>query len=104
MPQKKAKKRGVKSSRRSVRSSGRSVSSSVSSPKEKGRGLRIALRNLTLFGIVFVVSILLYSTVTDEVLNEFFLMLSFLTGFIAVAFLIATLIFLFLRLLRNRRK
>ena len=66
------------------------------------RGLRIAVRNLILFAIIFVISIVIYSLVNDDVLNQFFLMMSFLSGFVAVAFLVVALVFLFLKIIRRK--
>ena len=61
------------------------------------RKIGIALSNLILFAILFVISLVLYSVSNQEIYTNLFLMLSILFGFLAIAFLITYLIFFFLK-------
>ena len=57
----------------------------------------IALKNLILFIVLFVLSIVLYSLSRTPIYKNFFLITSIVLGFVAVAYLIIFLIFVFMR-------
>lgn len=61
------------------------------------RKINLALRNLVLFAIIAIISMVLRSVTSNVLINKFFFLLAIITGFIAVAFLIVLLIFLLLK-------
>jgi len=61
----------------------------------------IVLRNLILFVILFVLFLVLDLVTSNELLDNFFGMLTWITGFIAVAFLIIFLILWFMKLMKK---
>ena len=61
------------------------------------RRINVAWKNLVLYLILFILSIVLYSVSSNPLLVTFFGILSIIFVFVAVAFLIALLVFLFLR-------
>lgn len=61
----------------------------------------IVLRNLILFVILFVLFLVLDLVTSNELLDNFFGMLTWITAFIAVAFLIILLILWFLKLIKK---
>jgi len=58
--------------------------------------VRIVVKNLILFAILFVLSVALGMVNTSEIWDQLFWILAILTGFIAAAFLIILLIFVFM--------
>jgi len=64
---------------------------------ENSKGLRISVKNFVLFLVLFFLSVILGLLITNEVLDQLFWILAILTGFVAVAFLLIILIFLFIR-------
>ncbi|MEX0920339.1 MAG: hypothetical protein WDZ69_02025 [Candidatus Pacearchaeota archaeon] len=90
------KKRAKKTSKKSVKKSSKSVAKKVSSNKVNSisRKLGVAWKNLILFLILFVASFVLYSASTSDLFISFFWVLSFITGFIFLAFLIAFIVLL----------
>ena len=69
------------------------------SPRESK--FRMVVRNLILFAVLFIISYMLFSVAGQEIYINLFFMLSLIFGFVALAFLIAFLIFLFLRILKK---
>ena len=67
----------------------------------KSRKLRIASRNLVMFVILFVLSLILYYASGQEFYVNLFFMLSILFGFLAMAFLIAYLVLFFMKVMRK---
>tara|TARA_Y100000034_G_scaffold45400_1_gene55826 strand:- start:7797 stop:8051 length:255 start_codon:yes stop_codon:yes gene_type:complete len=78
-------KKKVKKSRKVKRSS---------SKKNK---IGLVLKNLFLFIILFVLSLVLYNASSNELLSNLFWILALITGFVSLAFLIAWLVFIILR-------
>ena len=62
---------------------------------------RMVVRNLILFAVLFIISYMLFSVAGQEIYINLFFMLSLIFGFVALAFLIAFLIFLFRRILKK---
>jgi len=91
MPRKKAKRgKTVRASRKRPTRSTRTVS--------KDKKVKLIVKNLILFGVLFVLSLLLYVTFTvNELLSDLFLISALLTGFIEVALVITYLVFFFLK-------
>ena len=96
MPRKKTRgRKTVKSSRKKAVRSARPVTAD--------KKVKIIVKNLILFGILFVLSSLLYSTFTaSELLSDLFGISALLTGFIAVALVIAYLVFFFSKVFKNK--
>ena len=61
------------------------------------RKIRLVLRNLILFAILSALSFGLYNVFNDKILVNFFWMVSLVSGFVAVAFLIVYLILIFMK-------
>ena len=94
MPRRKTKRRRtVKNSRKKPARFARVV------PTDKK--VKVIVKNLILFGVLFVLSLLLYNVFTDEILSNFFWILALLTGFIVVALVITYLVFFFLRVFKK---
>jgi len=95
MPRKKMKRRkAVKATRKKPVRSTRAV------PTNKK--VKIIVKNLILFGVLFVLSLLLYNTFTvNELLSDLFFISVLLTGVIEVALVIAYLVFFFLKLFKK---
>jgi hypothetical protein len=62
---------------------------------------RLVLKNLILFVILALISFVSYKVATNQMYIDFFLLLTWILGFIAVAFLISLLVLLFLRAIRK---
>ncbi len=90
------KKRTKKTSRKGVKKPSKSVARKVSfkNINSLSRRLGIAWKNLILFLILFVVSFVLYSASTSELFLNFFGVLSIITGFVFLAFLIIFIVLL----------
>jgi len=86
------RKKSVKSKKKIKRSIGKSKSSNDSDKKRN-----LAVKNLILFTIILVVSWGLYSVSGTETYQDLFFLLSILSGFVAIAFLIVLLIFVFMK-------
>lgn len=65
------------------------------------RKLKLVTGNLILFAILFIVSLGLYYVSGDEFFQNLFWMISLITGLLAVTFLIISLIFWFLKLMKK---
>lgn len=63
--------------------------------------VHVVLKNLLLFGVLFVLSVLIASFSSNELIDTMFWFLAWLTAFVAVAFLIILLILLFVRQFRK---
>jgi len=91
------KKRGKKSPSRS-RNARKSVSKSrginLSNYKRK---TNLILRNLTIFVILFILSLGLQYVSSVKFLTDFFWVIALITGFVSVALVISYLVFLFYR-------
>ena len=103
MPKKRSKSRSRKTSRvkRTSRSS-RKKSNKFRRVDSKKRKVKIILKNLILFAVLFVISVIFYNVFSDEILVNFFWILALITGFITVAFVIAYLVFFFSKLLKKK--
>lgn len=62
---------------------------------------RLVLKNLILFVILAVISFIFFQASSNQMYIDFFLLLTWILGFIAVAFLIALLVLLFLKAIRR---
>jgi len=63
--------------------------------------IKIVLRNLIVFVVLTIISMLLYEISTEEIYVNLFWLLSVLFGFVAIALLIALLAILFIRVLKK---
>tara|TARA_B100001971_G_C18220450_1_gene556769 strand:+ start:143 stop:457 length:315 start_codon:yes stop_codon:yes gene_type:complete len=100
MVKKKVKKGKAKSSLRNVKTKRTSVKKSINKTKKvvaSKRKVRLVSRNLILFAVLSVLFFGLKYVFNDEILVDFFWMVSLVTGFVAVAFLIVYLILLFMK-------
>jgi len=61
----------------------------------------LVIKNLILFFILFVASLIFYSLSVHEIYINLFLLLSILFGFVTLAFIIVFFIFLVLRLIKK---
>lgn len=61
------------------------------------RKVGLVVRNLILFAILFVISLVLQALVKPELLKDLFWILALLTGAVGLLFLVILLIFLFMR-------
>lgn len=95
---KKSKKRVAKAPKRAVaaKSSGKTASVGTYS-----RRVSIVLKNLVLFLILFVLTVVLGSLFKGELLDNVFWILAILTGFISAALLIVLLVLLFIKAIKN---
>lgn len=65
--------------------------------KSNKQKINIVIRNLVLFAILTLISFLLYSVSTNELLINFFYLIAMVLGFVAFAFLIILLVFFFMK-------
>jgi len=63
--------------------------------------MNLALRKLILFAALFIISYILYGISSNELLSNVFWMLALITGFIALAFFIAWLVFIMIKVERK---
>ena len=68
---------------------------STGGPIRRNR-IRIIIKNLILFGILFVLSVIIAMISSNEIVDQLFWILAILTAFVAVAFLIVLLTFWFM--------
>lgn len=87
-----AKKKSVKKAKQKV---------SKSSNVGRARKFKVVSRHLMFYAILFVISLVLYIASNNEMYVNLFWMLSFLFGFLSLAFLILVIIFF---LLKNMKK
>ena len=77
----------------------------VSKPKKLVRfgkkKFHLVLKNLILFAILFILSLVIYNVSNNEIYSDLFFLLSMIFGFVAVAFLIILLVFLFMRVMKK---
>jgi len=67
-------------------------------PKRKySSKMSLVLKNLFLFGVLFVLSLILYNATSVGMYEDLFFLLSMIFGFIEIAFLISLLVFVFLK-------
>jgi len=90
-----ARKRVSSSKSRTVSRSSRS--SRISSNKSVGNRLSLAWANFVFFLIIFVVSLVLYQIVPNILLQNFFGVISVISGIVAAALLIAAIVLSILR-------
>jgi hypothetical protein len=69
----------------------------VISNKEIDKKERFIWRNIVLFVILFVLSLVLYSASSSEIYDSLFLVLMIFFGFVGVAFVISFLVYFFLK-------
>ena len=84
------------------RNSVKKVSPAVKERKTYAVSLGIAVRNLISFLILFIFSSIFYSFSEDVLFLRIFGVLGLVTGFIALAFLITTLVLIFVRMIKKR--
>jgi len=80
------------------------VKKSINKPKQiksNKQKINLVLKNLTLFAILFLASLLLYRVSSNELLSNLFYLLAIVLGFVAGAFLIILLVFFFMRLMKK---
>jgi len=65
------------------------------------RKINLVLKNLVLFVVLSLISFALYSVSSNALFRNLFLLLVIVSGFVAVAFLIVFLIFLFLKVMKK---
>ena len=65
------------------------------------RKISLVLKNFVLFVVISLVSLALHSVSNNDLFKNLFLLLVIISGFVAVAFLIVFLIFLFLKLMKK---
>ncbi len=65
------------------------------------RNVRVLIKNLILFTILFVTSFMLYEVTSSPVLGNFFWLIALITGFVDLAFVIIGAIFLILKYLNK---
>ena len=95
MPRKKTKRKKIVKALRK-----KPVKSARIAPTNKK--VKIIVKNLILFGVLFVLSLLLYTTFTSSgLLSDLFGILALLTGFIEVALVISYLVFFFLKVFKK---
>lgn len=104
MAKKKRVKRAVKTgkfSRAAKNSARRVVVKPTTLARSSQRKIVIVVKNLVLFAILSLISWLLYSVSNVEMYENLFLLLAYILGFTAVAFLIVLFVLLLLRLIRK---
>lgn len=87
-----AKKKVKRKAKKPVKKRAKAISNSEIDKKE-----RFIWRNLILFVILFVLSLVLYSASSSEIYDNLFLVLMIFFGFVGVAFLISFLVYFFLK-------
>ena len=66
----------------------------------KGR-VKVVIKNLILFAILFVISVVIASVSTSKIIIQLFSIIAILSGFVALALLIVLLVFLFTRAIKK---
>ncbi|MFH1151605.1 MAG: hypothetical protein V1788_00600 [Nanoarchaeota archaeon] len=92
-----------KSIRRSAYTQPSRCGARVQDPKLRNEGAKkknIVVKNLAIFVILFVASFLLYNVSTQEIYINLFFILSFIFGFVSIAFLIVYLVFFFRKVMK----
>ena len=101
MPRKKPIRRGKKNSRKATtRSMSVKRPAKLSGPLVSRR-INLVVKNLILFAILFILSVVIASLSASEMMDQLFWILAILTAFVAVALLIVLLIFLFMRAMKK---
>ncbi|MEK6906785.1 MAG: hypothetical protein AABW81_04135 [Nanoarchaeota archaeon] len=93
-----AKKKRVKKAKKVVKKVSRTTRQTIGSNQ---KSFDIVVKNLVLYIVLSAISLILYRVVSNPIYESLFLLLSVILGFIALAFLIALLVLVFLRMLRN---
>jgi len=70
-------------------------------PGVGNKKFNIVLKNLILFLVLFALSMIFYNFSKDVIYEQLFFLLSLLFGFVSIAFLIALLIFVILRMIKK---
>ncbi len=93
------RKRGTskKSAGKLVRATFRDTVTDAATPGK----IHLVVKNLLLFAVLFVVSIIIASVSGNEIIDQLFYILAILTAFVAVAFLIILLTFWFMRAMKK---
>lgn len=84
--------------RKSVKKKSKRVSKKTRNVRASKQKFDLVLKNLVTFLILFLVSLFLYSVSRGEASTDLFLLLSFIFGFVILAFLLVLLVFLFMRI------
>lgn len=97
------KKRGTRrrGSRSAKRASARPMAKRSLAGPRGSRRINIVIKNLILFVVLFILSLVIAGVSTTPTVDQLFWILAILTGFISVALLIVLLIFLFMRVMRK---
>ena len=95
---KKSKKRVARAPRKVVAAKSADKSASVGT---YGKRVSLVLKNLVLFLVLFVLTVILGSLFKGEILDDVFWILAILTGFISAALLIVLLVLLFIKAIKN---
>ncbi len=92
-----AKKRGKRNSRKVVKK----VLSSQKMVRSNSKKIGLVFKNLILFLVFSLIFVALYSISSNEFMINLFFLLSVLFGFVTLAFLLALLVFLVLKMLKR---
>ncbi len=110
------KKKSVSRAKRSVKRAKGPIAKSTEFAKErltKGAEavkniskikVRIVLKNLMVFGILFVLSVIVAMASSNEVIDQLFWIVAILTAFVGVALIIVLLTLLFMRAMKKQNK
>ncbi|MFC1682037.1 hypothetical protein ACFL0X_00280 [Nanoarchaeota archaeon] len=110
MAKKKVKKKSVKKKisrknkpkRKVKKVSSRARKKVVSNKTRSGkRKFKLIFRNLIIFGVLFILSLVAYMATGNEVYENLFFLLILIFGFVEVAFLIVLLVLFFLKLMKR---
>ncbi len=63
--------------------------------------IRMVVKNLLMFLVLSLISYLIFLVSNNEILNSFFFILSWILGFISLAFIISLLVLILLRAMRK---
>ena len=106
MAKKSVKKRVVRRAKKSVRRVPRKIARMKVRTSARvipqGRTVKVAFWNLVVFAVLCGLSIFLFSVSTQDFFLNLFWLLGLVTGFVALAFLIALLVLLVLRSLKKK--
>jgi len=69
--------------------------------KSLKRKTNLAVREIILFGVLFIISLLLYNVSTNEVYLNLFWLIALLSGFVVIAFVIAYVVLYILNITKK---
>ena len=79
----------------------KSISKNVNIENTLKKKMSIITKNLILFSVMFLFSVVLYITSSTEIYENLFILLSIMFGFLTITFLLIILISFFLRLFKK---